>query len=213
MFLDALTAPPAWYFREKGAADTQADPCALARETTALGAYTVTKTTYTVTGGRARRVVATNGKSVALAVDFITLDESRAVYTPFALPLLPNLSANVVSRDRLVLRADTGAKLFRIGSRIDGKPTEGAGLLLPDGIGEGKLRFSFYSGLYGYGRRHVAAYAACEDRLENIIYWHIEGTDTTVISDTAHTPRLSITLTDGGVTLATATETKPFYEV
>ena len=174
MFLTALTAPPAWYFREKGVGDTPAAPEKLSEESLALGAYTVTRTRYAVAGGSAERIVATDGREVAVVIERITLDEKRAVYTPITLPARENLSCNVVSRDRLVLRADTGAKLVRVGAYIDGKPTEGAGLLLPDGLGEDTLRFSFYSGLYGYGKRHLCAYAVCEDSLENIIYWHIE---------------------------------------
>ncbi len=211
MFLAALTAPPAWYFRKKGVGDTPAAPREEGSESTVLGAYTVTRTRYTVAGGRATRTTVSDGREVALVVDSITLDESRAVYTPIALPMKENLSCNVVSRDRLVLRAETGAKLFRIGSTIDGKPTEGAGLLLPDGLGEGSLRFSFYSGLYGYGKRHTAAYAVCEDSLANIIYWHIEGDGTTVVSDTTHTPRIALSLGEGSFTL-TVGDTNQIFE-
>lgn len=211
MFLEALCAPPAWYFREKGVGDTPANARETAKKAVTLGGITVTKTTYAVTGGQAVRFTIT-GEAIAAAVDFITLDEGRAVYTPFFLPLTEKLNINVVSRDRLVLRADTGAKFFRVASRIDNQPTEGAGLLLPDGFGEGKMRFSFYSGLYGYGRRHTAAYAACEDALDGIIYWHIEGEDEIILSDTTHAPRLSLKIGEDSVTVTTPTETKTFYE-
>ena len=113
MFLEAMLAPPAWYFREKGVGDTPATPLVLSRETDTLGSLTVTKTAYTVVGGSAVRVTL-SGEKIAAAIDFLILDESRAVYTPFAIPLTENLNANVVSRDRLVLRADTGAKFFRV---------------------------------------------------------------------------------------------------
>lgn len=211
MFVEAVTAPPAWYFREKGVGDTPACPREEKRESVTLDGFTVTKTVYTVTGGRAVRVSA-SGAQVAAVVDFITLDESRAVYTPFSLPPWENLNINVVSRDRLVLRADTGAKLFRIASLLDGKPTEGAGLLLPDGFLEGQMRFSYYSGLYGYGRRHVCGYAVCEDTLQDIIYWHIEGEGESVISDATHAPRLTVKIGDDSVTFTTKNETKTFYE-
>lgn len=211
MFVEAITAPPAWYFREKGVGDTPAAAREVAKECATLDGITLEKTTYTVTGGRAVRFVA-KGAQAAAVVDFITLTESRAVYTPFFLPTAEKLNANVVSRDRLVLRADTGAKLFRIASRIDGKNTEGAGLLLPDGFSEGKMRFSFYSGLYGYGRRHVSAFAVCEDSLQDIIYWHIEGEEASVISDATHAPRLTVKIGDDSVTFTTENETKTFYE-
>ena len=213
MFLSSFCdagACPAWRFREKNGATQDANPSSLARETSRLGEFSVTRTEYAVVGGRAMRLLVSDGAQIAAIVDTIVLDSPRAVYTPFSMPQTDDLSCNVASKSRLVLRAGgRGAKLFRLANRVDGADLmDGCGLLLPDGFAAGVVRVTPYSGLYAFGCRHLSIFALAEDADEKIKGWHMEGADVMEITAPDKQCRLRMSLDATGVTL-----TDPLAEV
>lgn len=201
-FCDA-GACPAWRFREKNGATQDANPSILAREASRLGGFSVTRTEYMVTGGRAVRLLVSDGARIAAIVDAISLDAPRCVYTPFSMPQTDDLSCNVASKSRLVLReGGRGAKLFRMTNRVDGADLmDGCGLLLPDGFAAGTLRITPYSGLYAFGCRHLSVFALTEEVEEKIKGWHMEGDDVMEIAAPDKSCRLRISLDVTGVTL------------
>ncbi|MBR4873740.1 MAG: hypothetical protein IKV00_07875 [Clostridia bacterium] len=206
MFLGAFcdaAERPAWRFREKNGATQDANPSILVREASRLGGFSVTRTEYMVTGGRAVRLLVSDGAQIAAIVDAISLDAPRCVYTPFSMPQTDDLSCNVASKSRLVLRAGgRGAKLFRMTNRVDGADLmDGCGLLLPDGFAAGTLRITPYSGLYAFGCRHLSVFALAEAADEKIKGWHMEGADVIEITAPDKRCRLRISLDEAGVTL------------
>ena len=177
MFLERFVHDaPVWRFRTKKGVEVLALPVKALEKTKTCGSFSVTKTEYTVSGGRATRVLVTDGQQIALVVDRLSLAEPNSVYTTFFVPQEKDLTCNVANRNRLVLRsAGRGAKFFRLWQAVD--ETDGmdaAGLLLPDGFSEGAIRLAFYSGLYSFGREHLTAFALVEEQGDKVKDWHME---------------------------------------
>lgn len=174
-FADAA-AYPVWRFRTKSGAEEAALPVVASTETKVCGGFTVTKTEYAVSGGRATRVLITDGQQIAVVVDRLSLTEPRSVYTTFSAPQEKDLTCNVANRSRLVLRsAERGAKLFRLWQTVDGADgMDSAGLLLPDGFSDGAIRLAFYSGLYSFGRDHLSVFGLAEEQSDKVKGWHME---------------------------------------
>lgn len=206
MFLKAFcdaAARPVWRFREKNGVTQDANPSILAREASRLGGFSVTRTEYMVTGGRAVRLLVSDGAQIAALVETFSFDAPRCVYTTFSVSRTDDLSCNVASKSRLVLRAGgRGAKLFRLANRVDDvNMMDGCGLLLPDGFAAGDVGVTPYSGLYTFGCRHLSVFALTEEVEENIKGWHMEGDDVMEIAAPDKSCRLRISLDVTGVTL------------
>lgn len=180
MFLerfDDAAMHPAWRFREKTGKEETVTPVAVSIDTRICGAFAVTRTAYSVPGGRAIRFLATDKKHISALVEWVSLDAPRSLYTSFFIPANKDLNCNVANKNRLVLRSEeNGAKLFRLFGTVDGADfMEGSGLLLPDGFSNDMMRITPYSGLYGFGCRHLSAFAMTEDLSDCIKGWHMEG--------------------------------------
>lgn len=187
MFLERFAddvAYPVWRFRTKNGAEEKALPVIVSAETRICGGFTVTKNEYTVSGGRATRVFATDGQHVSVLAEHLILDEPRSVYTSFCVPAGKEMNCNVADKNRLVLRSEgLGAKLFRLANALDGTDImEKNGLLLPDGFSDGMVRITLYSGLYGFGCRHLAVFGLAEEQSDKIKGWHMERGDGIEIS-------------------------------
>lgn len=176
---------PVWRFCAKGISPEHADPLLLRQQNERCGAFVVTKNEYGFDGGRAVRIFATDGKHVGVLAEWFLLDDSRSVYTSFHCPITSDINCNVVGKNRLVFRsADEGAKLFRLVAMVDGADAmEGSGLLLPDGFFDSNtMRFTPYSGLYGFGREHLSIFAMTQERRDKVKGWHMENGDGIEIS-------------------------------
>lgn len=205
MFLerfDDAAAHPVWRFREKNGNEETVTPIPVFKDSRTCGEFTVTQTAYTVPGGRAIRVFATDSKHISALVEWIALDAPRSVYTTFSIPVSKELNCNVANKNRLVLRAEgNGAKLFRLFGTVDGADfMDGSGLLIPDGFCNDMMQITPYSGLYGFGCRHVSAFAMTEDLSNCIKGWHMEGGEKTEITAPDKTRLARIELNEESVT-------------
>lgn len=206
MFLKAFcgaAARPVWRLREKSGGEMAACTSVLAEEGLKLGAFSVVKRSYAIEGGRALRVLITDGAQIGAIVESMILEAPRCVYTTFSIPQSRDLNCNVASKSRLVLRAGgRGAKLFRLANQVDGTDMmEGCGLLLPDGVTADEVGITPYSGMYAFGCRHRSVFAVTVDEADRIKGWHMEGKETMEISAPDKSCRLRISVKDEGITL------------
>ena len=206
MFLKAFcdaAARPVWRLREKSGGEMAACTSVLAEEGLKLGAFSVVKRSYAIEGGRALRVLITDGARIGAIVESMILEAPRCVYTTFSVPQSRDLNCNVASKSRLVLRAGgRGAKLFRLANQVDGADMmEGCGLLLPDGVTADEVGITPYSGMYAFGCRHLSVFAMTVDAADKIKGWHMEGKETMEISAPDKSCRLRILMEENHVTL------------
>lgn len=206
MFLKAFcdaAARPVWRLREKSGGEMAACTSVLAEEGLKLGAFSVVKRSYAIEGGRALRVLITDGAQIGAIVESMILEAPRCVYTTFSIPQSRDLNCNVASKSRLVLRAGgRGAKLFRLANQVDGADMmEGCGLLLPDGVTAAEVGITPYSGMYAFGYRHRSVFAMTVDEADKIKGWHMEGKETMEISAPDKSCRLRISVKDEGIML------------
>ena len=194
---------PVWCFCQKGMTAGSTEAAILHRQTAEVGSFSATRTQYAVKGGRAMRVFATDGDHVGLLAEWFSLDAPYSVYTSFCCPVTEDRNCNVAGKNRLVFRAGgEGTKFFRLAGTVDGADgMEGSGLLLPDGFSAETLRFTPYSGLYGFGREHLAVFAMTRDQSDRIKGWHMEQGDGIEISAPDKCCRLRIVVGADGITL------------
>ncbi len=206
MFLKAFcdaAERPVWRLREKSGGEIAACPSVLAKDGMRLGEFSVAKHSYAIEGGRALRVLITDGAQIGVIVENMILETPRCVYTTFSVPRSEDLNCNVASKSRLVLRAGgRGAKLFRLANQVDGTDMmEGCGLLLPDGVTADAVGITPYSGMYAFGCRHLSVFAMAVEAEDKIKGWHMEGKETIEISAPDKSCRLRLLLGENSVTL------------
>ncbi len=128
----------------------------------------------------AKRICFSDEKNIVFFVDFIESAEDVCVYTDFTVANFDlSASCNVADKNKLVIRNHhCGIKHFRMDAALDGTSIlDKTGLMMPASIKEnGDITYAMYDGLYGFGKKHMSCYVLSSEKLDQIAFWHLKGT-------------------------------------
>jgi len=129
-----------------------------------------------------KRICISDGKNACFIMDFVKSDKDICIYSDFSISNCDlSVSCNVADKSKLVIRTkDCGVKHFRMDSLLDGESVlEKSGLMMPVSISSnGDITYSMYEGLYSFGKEHFLCFGFALETLGEIIYWHLNKTET-----------------------------------